>query len=606
MAKTYYGYKKRDGLQAIDYLGAAKDLTEGLTGIFEEREKERGLIEEEIRKAEEEAKDVPMGDSSTLNEMVLDSSNGAAEALRVQAQLMRNGVIRPSEYTKFKQNTLDGVKDLKEGAVSLNKNITDAKAAVDNETASVATMTFLDDAMKNTWFDRTRMYTDPKTGHLMIVRTDEKGKDIDGSETTMRNFKNQTKQVINRYDVEKETSSFTKTLGEDVRLALKDPNIKTIKDALQKKTIDPVSGKEYTNFQLIDQWVESITDADAASILVDELGGKYSATGDVNEKGKVGKVYYKIDPTAANKNTRTADLTPEQRKAAKEYLKRNIYAQLDYVETPAPTTSGKASSSAQIAKGRRVDIDKERINDWLKFYTGDDATKERILSANSETIAKSVGAGNRPIDINVVGDTISVSYEKEYENGTTETITKPITIPEDDFVGFLSTSGRKLLGDDFIEYLDEALEISDYTGTEKYKPLDVSYKTQVDVEESKKQELGDFAKIMNPVLPMKSYFFDSTRDRNVESRIGSYQSNSGIKGFDFSVEDGVVNMSIEGLGAIDPISVVGMDAVDIQPLIDKALIKVHEAATTGKPLEGTTETADSAGDNVITVEDLPD
>ena len=69
-----------------------------------------------------------------------------------------------------------------------------------------------------------------------------------------------------------------------------------------------------------------------------------------------------------------------------------------------------------------------------------------------------------------------------------KTITKSITIPEDDFVGFLSTSGRKLLGDDFIEYLDEALEISDYTGTEKYKPLDVSYRTKVDVEESKKQD----------------------------------------------------------------------------------------------------------------------
>ena len=41
MAKTYYGYKKREGLKPIDYLGATKDLTEGLTGIFEEREKER-------------------------------------------------------------------------------------------------------------------------------------------------------------------------------------------------------------------------------------------------------------------------------------------------------------------------------------------------------------------------------------------------------------------------------------------------------------------------------------------------------------------------------------------------------------------------------------
>jgi hypothetical protein len=393
MAKTYYGYKRREGLQPIDYLGAAKDLTAGLTGIFEEREKEREAIEEEVRKAEEEAKDVPMGDSSTLNEMVLDSSNGAAEALRVQAQLMRNGIIRPSEYTKFKQNTLDGIKDLKEGAVSLNKNIADAKAAVDNETASVATMTFLDDAMKNTWFDRTRMYTDPKTGHLMIVRTDEKGKDIDGSETTMRNFKNQTKQIINRYDVENETSSFTKTLGEDIRLALKDPNIKTIKDALKKVTIDPETKEEYTNFQLIDKWVESITDADAASILVDELGGKYSATGDVNEKGKAGKVYYKIDPTAANKNTRTADLTPEQRKAAEEYLKRNIYAQLDYVETPAPTTSGR-ETEAQRKRQSAADAALEETTRLWNLFTGDEAKKAEVMDVYRPSIEAVLGKGN--------------------------------------------------------------------------------------------------------------------------------------------------------------------------------------------------------------------
>ena len=393
MAKTYYGYKRREGLQAIDYLGAAKDLTAGLTGIFEEREKEREAIEEEVRKAEEEAKDVPMGDSSTLNEMVLDSSNGAAEALRIQAQLMRNGVIRPSEYTKFKQNTLDGVKDLKEGAASLNKNIADAKAAIDAGTASVSTMTFMEDAMKNTWFDRTRMYTDPKTGHLMIVRTDEKGKDIDGSETTMRNFKNQTKQIINRYDVEKETSSFTKTLGEDVRLALKDPNIKTIKDALQKTTIDPETGEEYTNFQLIDQWVESITDADAASILVDELGGKYSATGDVNEKGKAGKVYYKIDPTAANKNTRTADLTDEQRKAAKEYLKRNIYAQLDYVETPAPTTSGR-ETEAERKRQSAADAALEETTRLWNLFTGDEAKKAEVMDVYRPSIEALLGKGN--------------------------------------------------------------------------------------------------------------------------------------------------------------------------------------------------------------------
>lgn len=602
MAKTYYGYKRREGLQAIDYLGAAKDLTAGLTGIFEEREKEREAIEEEVRKAEEEAKDVPMGDSSTLNEMVLDSSNGAAEALRIQAQLMRNGIIRPSEYTKFKQNTLDGIKDLKEGAVSLNKNIADAKAAVDNETASVATMTFLDDAMKNTWFDRTRMYTDPKTGHLMIVRTDEKGKDIDGSETTMRNFKNQTKQIINRYDVEKETSSFTKTLGEDVRLALKDPNIKTIKDALQKTTIDPETGEEYTNFQLIDQWVESITDADAASILVDELGGKYSATGDVNEKGKAGKVYYKIDPTAVNKNTRVADLTPQQRKEAEEYLRRNIYAQLDYVETPAPTTSGK-ETEAQRRAGKARETAKGYVTALQDLFTAYGPKKRTAAMAN---LAGAIGQDRFiSMEMNDAGDAIIFTGIDKDDN-----VRKTQQIPlEGTFDDFVKNYGKILTGtDDVWTYYDEVIDSPDVSSLTPR--IGAGGKYEIGFEENLSQKLTDLASIGNVLdiqpLATENYFRESSKIRDSKKYVQKFIEASQIKGLSYNVDDTKkMTISHPELGTLPPIRL-NRDEDIIASDLKEALYKMYEAATTGKPLEGTTEPADPDGVNVITVEDLPD
>ena len=596
MAKTYYGYKRREGLQPIDYLGATKDLTAGLTGIFEEREKEREAIEEEVRKAEEEAKDVPMGDSSTLNEMVLDSSNGAAEALRIQAQLMRNGIIRPSEYTKFKQNTLDGVKDLKEGAASLNKNITDANTAIDAGTASVSTMTFMEDAMKNTWFDRTRMYTDPKTGHLMIVRTDEKGKDVDGSETTVRNFKNQTKQIINRYDVEKETSSFTKTLGEDVRLALKDPNVKTIKDALQKVTIDPETKEEYTNFQLIDQWVESITDADAASILVDELGGKYSATGDVNEKGKAGKVYYKIDPTAANKNTRTADLTPEQRKAAKEYLKRNIYAQLDYVETPEATTSGKAPSSAQIQAGKAREKAKGYVTTLQDLFTASDPKKRTAAMAN---LAGAVGQDRFiGMDMNDAGDAIIFTGIDKDDN------VRKTEIPlEGTFDDFVKNYGKILTGtDDVWTYYDEVIDSPDVSSLTP--SIGAGGKYEIGFEEDKGQELVDWTGIVPLIEEMDSWYGTfSGKQEDATKKVNSFIQNSSIKGVDSKLVDNNIEIGLDGIYISVPLDV---KASTIQENITLALKKIYDAAVEGKPLEGTTEPADPAGGNVITVEDLPD
>ena len=582
MAKTYYGYKKREGLQAVDYLGAAKDLTKGLTDIFDEREKERGLIEEEIREAEKQTKDVPMGDSSSLNEAVLESSSGAAEALRQQTNLMRNGVIKPSEFAKFRQNVMDGMVDLKAGAVALNKNIVDTEAAVAAGTASVAQAKFLEDAMQDTWFDRTRMYTDSKSGQMMIVRVDEKGKDIKGSENSVRNFKNQTKQIIARYDIEKETSSFTKTLCEDIRLSMKS-GVKTVKDALSKKTIDPETKKEYTGFQLVDEWVNAATESQLASILVDELGGKYSPTGDVSDKGKTGMVYYEADPTALNKNSRVAKLTDGQKDAAREYLRRNIYAQIDYKETPA---TPKSPSSSQVSREKRIDIDKEIVNDWLKFYTGDDATKQRILSANAATIAENIGAGDRPIDINVVGDKVSVSYEKEYEDET-KTITTDITIPQDDFTGFLSTSGRKLLGDDFIEYLDEALEISDYKGTEKYNPLNVSYKTQVDVEKSKKQALEDWTGIVPLIEEMDSWYGTfSGKQEDATKKVNSFIQNSTIKGVDSKLVDNNIEIGLDGIYISVPLDV---KASTIQENITLALKKIYDAAVEGKSLDGKTK-----------------
>jgi len=597
MAKTYYGYKRREGLQAIDYLGAAKDLTEGLTGIFEEREKERETIEEEIRKAEEEAKDVPMGDSSTLNEMVLDSSNGAAEALRVQAQLMRNGVIRPSEYTKFKQNTLDGVKDLKEGAASLNKNITDAKTAIDAGTASVSTMTFMEDAMKNTWFDRTRMYTDPKTGHLMIVRTDEKGKDIDGSETTMRNFKNQTKQIINRYDVEKETSSFTKTLGEDVRLALKDPNIKTIKDALQKTTIDPETGEEYTNFQLIDQWVESITDADAASILVDELGGKYSATGDVNEKGKAGKVYYKIDPTAANKNTRTADLTPEQRKAAEEYLKRNIYAQLDYVETPAPTTSGRETEAQKKRAGYVKQATKE-IEVLAKLFEAkspDDVNE--VLTTYSEQIQKLGGQDFQ--SARVVGDELVVEYLNPIvEEGEPKMLEKRFKMPRDNFKDFVMTIGPAITGDDRLSGLyDEAVAGSDIDVDELVGGSSSGeFKITSPMPEFSEKE----SVIMNQFDDLDSYLNEANRNKDYISVADKYFDEFDIDGEASVSPDGVMTITANGITETVKLHEIDEDRNKIELKstrrtdLKNALKRIHN-----KLRKGATTTGGAAGDDIL-------
>jgi len=576
MAKTYYGYKKREGLKPIDYLGATKDLTEGLTGIFEEREKERGLIEEEIREAEKQTKDVPMGDSSTLNEAVLDSSSGAAEALRAQTQLMRNGIIKPSEFTKFKQNVMDGMVDLKEGAVSLNKHITETSAAVEAGTASVAQAKFLEDAMQDTWFDRTRMYTDPKSGHMMIVRTDEKGKDIKGSENSVRNFKNQTKQIIARYDIEKETSSFTKTLGEDIRLSMKS-GVKTVKDALSKKTIDPVTKKEYTGFDLVNKYVDGASDADLASILVDELSGNYSPTGDVNDKGKAGMVYYEADPTAVNKNSRVPKLTKDQRDSAREYLRANIYAQIDYVETPAATTKTSDSDIKAREDKRNAENTMNRMRD---FFEGSTSEREEVLTTYIKETQGIIPKGGTFNKVEVIGDKLFIRYTDK-ERNPTEFPKGGIVIP-DNLEDFVKTIGPVLTGNKDLHSLLKGSGL-DFTSEKGKGTGDAAF--EVGTEEYKGQNIIGYEEVIANVSDVLDTFYlnEGKRTTHAKQMANDFISKTGMKDVTVTEKNKVMTISTGDLGSIT-VDLKPSDSEQVKENLTVALKKLHDAVSQGKNL----------------------
>ena len=628
MAKTYYKYAKRE-TTPVDYAGAAKGLSEGLmatvTGLEKKAEKAADEVsktkakidkefkkEEDRKRKEDEASDKALGDKvgelsklpistefnyQSVQTKILDL---ASDSANWRAQLKRDldsGKITRKDYNRRVNNISDQFKMMKQAGVTIMDMVKSVNEGVENGTSLPAEQVLLKELLSANFDNPNMKYDIDKEGNMIGELSDGSGKVL--KKLSVYDINKLSLNRFPTFDIDADVETLVDAIGQELENSR--GSGMTTEELLEREPMMQRGNERLTPNDYINTTLDGFGPNKLASILQMKMDKKYDVSFNPAAFGDEDIVVYDINPSSGMLE---AKLTPAQEEVAKEFARGSILLQLNPLKKTQATP--KTPSTSQVARDKRIDIDKERINNWLKFYTGDDATKERILSANSEAIAKAVGAKDSPIDINVVGDKISVSYMEQYKDGTTETITKDITIPKDNFVEFLNTSGRKLLGDNFIEYLDEAIEKSDYAGTEKYNPIDVSYKTQVKVDESKKQSLNDFGTVMAPLKKMDSYFFDSTRDKNVESRIGSYQSESGISGFDFSVEDGIVNMSIEGLGAIEPISIVGMNAVDIQPLIDKALIKVHEAATTGKPLEGTTEPADPAGGNVITVEDLPD
>jgi len=607
MAKTYYKYAKRE-TTPVDYAGAAKGLSEGLmatvTGLEKKAEKAADEVsktkakidkefkkEEDRKRKEDEASDKALGDKvgelsklpistefnyQSVQTKILDL---ASDSANWRAQLKRDldsGKITRKDYNRRVNNISDQFKMMKQAGVTIMDMVKSVNEGVENGTSLPAEQVLLKELLSANFDNPNMKYDIDKEGNMIGELSDGSGKVL--KKLSVYDINKLSLNRFPTFDIDADVETLVDAIGQELENSR--GSGMTTEELLEREPMMQRGNETLTPNEYITTTLNGFGPNKLASILQMKMDKKYDVSFNPAAFGDEDIVVYDINPSSGMLE---AKLTPAQEEVAKEFARGSILLQLNPLKKTQATP--KTPSTSQVARDKRIDIDKERINNWLKFYTGDDATKERILSANSEAIAEAVGAKDSPIDINVVGDKISVSYMEQYKDGTTETITKDITIPKDNFVEFLNTSGRKLLGDNFIEYLDEAIEKSDYAGTEKYNPIDVSYKTQVKVDESKKQSLNDFGTVMAPLKKMDSYFFDSTRDKNVESRIGSYQSESGISGFDFSVEDGIVNMSIEGLGAIEPISIVGMNAVDIQPLIDKALIKVHEAATTGKPLE---------------------
>lgn len=616
MAKTYYKYAKRE-TTPVDYAGAAKGLSEGLmatvTGLEKKAEKAadevaaaKSKIDEEFKKEEErrrketEATDKALGDkigelsklpiSTELNYQSVQSRmlDLASDSADWKLQLKRDydaGKMTTKEYNRRFNNIDDQFKLIKQSGVTMMDMVKSVNEGVTNGTSLPAEQVLLKELL-NTRFDNPNMdYTIDQDGNMI-------GELKDGSGAIKQRLSvyEMNKLSLNRFptfDIDAEVTTLVDAIGAELE------NYRTsgtTTEQLLDREIMTRGNEINTPNDYIKKTVDGFNPNKLASILQMKMDKQYDVSFNPDAFGDDNTVVYEINPASGMYE---AKLTPAQEEAAKEFATASVLLQLNPLKKP--DTSGKAPSSAQMAKGKRVDIDKERINDWLKFYTGDDATKERILSANSEVIAKTIGADNRPIDINVVGDNISVSYEIDYGGGKKKTITKNITIPQDDFVGFLSTSGRKLLGDDFIEYLDEALEISDYTGAEKYKPIDVSYKTQVEVEEPKGQDLKGAAGIAPIMLtasqelnkvPVGLFTTKSTTFNEYEQAVKNILMP--LNGVTVDVSDsGVLTVSVEGLGTAPTIQLDQDSKTKIT--VKNAIGEILKRVDSGQDLGGAAE-----------------
>ena len=119
-----YVYREERDLSKtqVDWGTVSKNLTDTINTIRDNRQTEKDEIETANTEAMERAAEFDQYNNKTLNESVLEGSEWAREALSIQMDLTRRGLVTPSERKRYEQRVSDSFTSLKNNVNSFSKD----------------------------------------------------------------------------------------------------------------------------------------------------------------------------------------------------------------------------------------------------------------------------------------------------------------------------------------------------------------------------------------------------------------------------------------------------------------------------------------------------
>lgn len=347
----YYDYVKRDRRGQDNLADIGKTISDDLVKIQDERVAERFKNEQDKLAAIKEVSDVELGNNKTMNDMILNGVQASTKDILASNKLMKQNKITPQENKLALQAQLDDWATVKKTTSEWNKDFAEyEKRMSDGSSAGMEqSMATWNEEFGNV--SNKEIMTDPKTKRLVLVTKNEDGS-IDESKTVSVNaLSNRMKDKVDRYDLNTAVQSQVSKLGQIVKTIDKD-GILSVDDVRNNPAFKKAEDKMVTALMR--------TDRDISSILSDSVGG-YSFTQDPKMKGKkddLGNELILLKPDA--NGLYQPELTSNQEKAAREYVKSQLEMQLGHKETPKPkkTSGGFNASAANRRDKQKVSADK--------------------------------------------------------------------------------------------------------------------------------------------------------------------------------------------------------------------------------------------------------
>lgn len=219
-------YKQSDPQSLVDWGKAARDISKTFNDIREERQKKRTEIDTAYRDQQAELNDIGQYESRNIQQFVMNGANSIAEKSANFYDLVKRGQARPADYALFRQNVSNGFKQVKENALSIDKDYKEFA-----ERSLVNAKGFTTNAEKERWIatqlesfanlQNATLDANEITGELSFLKLDENGKVIPGKSRSINQIGGLLKQRINNVDLDAEVGRAVKSLGTVIRTEMR-------------------------------------------------------------------------------------------------------------------------------------------------------------------------------------------------------------------------------------------------------------------------------------------------------------------------------------------------------------------------------------------------
>ena len=411
---TYYKYKSREGKDQIDWRGITQNITEDITRIADDREKQRQQIDSDVLTNLENIANKPQGAYTKENERIANYAEQASAIALSNQKLLKSGAINLKEYTARTNTAGSSTKKLFTLSKQYQANYEDGMKrlqSVDGKPPVASTI----EAMLKGSVERfgppgsTDYYIDPITGEAFLASTIAEGDPNSYSNTRKIGGINKAlmsvgtaegiiNRKVDRYQSDATATRLAKDLGTEIKvLQGTDPNIKTKEDAFARMFTTDEEGKEIlSDFgKAVNKSIESsmVTDMSKASMLIDTMGadgyfmyaknedGSFTNIATNERMDKIDDPEKAIEMYIDNSGAYQPKLTEGQKKAAVDGVRDMIRTKLDIKETAGKDKSMTDYESAmlglkrdEIKKSQQAKVDslEIKVRSMADLYSGDD------------------------------------------------------------------------------------------------------------------------------------------------------------------------------------------------------------------------------------------